>query len=192
MRTCIDWDRPHGRSLSSFQVAHDGGFIPFPLSHAQRATGERVPRAGGGSMTRPGHVDWNEVAQAGGVPKPTRAGRAARRLQSRKPMPKRNEERHADRVAMKFGPQAEACRRLPCVACGHEPTPERPNDPHHEPPDTTDAETVPLCRACHTRRHTVGEVKFWNDLQLHPADVQDAVREYMHSPAAWRGWGSRP
>lgn len=143
-------------------------------------------------MSRPGHVDWTELAQAGGIPKPTRAGKAARRLQARAPMAKRNEERHAERQAVRFGPQAEACRRLPCVSCGHVPAPDHPNDAHHEPPDSTDRETVPLCRACHQRRHNVGEVTFWTDLQLHPADVQEAVRDYMHSPLAWRGWENSP
>lgn len=58
-------------------------------------------------------------------------------------------------------------RQMPCVVCAAPP----PSDPAHvrmglaggmglKGPDKW---TVPLCRRCHERQHTQGEVSFWRD-----------------------------
>jgi hypothetical protein len=57
-----------------------------------------------------------------------------------------------------FGPQAALCRTLPCLVCGA-----YPSDPHHVRSvgaGGRDADTVPLCRGCHTEVHTIGRETF--------------------------------
>jgi hypothetical protein len=76
-----------------------------------------------------------------------------------------------------FGPQSEACRTLPCAVCGVD----GPSDPHHEPLRSlggTDRDTVPLCRACHSRRHRSTAPAFW--LTMDPEDVKFGVRAWMN------------
>ncbi|HEY7770481.1 hypothetical protein, partial [Longimicrobium sp.] len=103
----------------------------------------------------------------------------------------RNDERAAEKRVVKFGPQADACRSLPCIGCGQDATPDCPTDPHHEPQDSTDADTVPLCRACHTRRHAVGPVTFWAELGVDPEEIKQAVRDWMANPCPV-SWGLSP
>ena len=56
-------------------------------------------------------------------------------------------------------------RQMPCCACEALP----PSDPAHirkgsnagmgqKPPDDR---VVPLCRACHSKQHSIGELRFW-------------------------------
>ena len=78
------------------------------------------------------------------------------------PLRKRNAKRAAARLARNFGPQAAWCRACYCQMCGKPP----PCDPHHEPSRSrggSDEDTVPLCRACHRRRHQMGARAFWRD-----------------------------
>lgn len=143
-----------------------------------------TPNNGGAGRVRMGWPDFNDSLA---IPKPTRPGRARKQLVRTASVRRANPQRQAERKAVTRGPQWDACHDLPCVSCGQSPTKERPTEAHHEPPVArggVDADCVPLCPDCHTRRHTVGEVTFWHDLALGPDDVKDAVRAWMASPVA--------
>jgi hypothetical protein len=87
------------------------------------------------------------------MPRPTKP------LARKAPVKRENRKRAGERRAKAFGPQSRFCRTLPCCVCG-----EVPSDPHHEPPRSVgglDADTVPLCRKCHNRRHAQGAARFW-------------------------------
>lgn len=106
-------------------------------------------------------------------------------LPIRKRLAPRNEERHAYRHGITFGAQADACRKMPCAACGMVPRKGEQSDPHHEPPVSLgglDPDTVPLCRACHDRRGNTTAEAFWLAVGLDPEDVKQAVRDWMGSP----------
>lgn len=110
-----------------------------------------------------------------------RAGRLKRsRLKAR------NEGRAAKRREECFGPQADLCRHLTCVACD----PNRSlwtsgmtflhrSEPHHEPTRAAggkDKDTVPLCRAHHDERHRIGRAEFET---RHGVDLQ-AIAKAIH------------
>lgn len=82
-----------------------------------------------------------------------------------------------------FGPQAERCRRSHCCSCLARGLVQKwPTEPHHEPPRgrthaSTDRDTVPLCTACHTERHTKGVDTFWARVGLSWEYVRDRMRE---------------
>lgn len=85
---------------------------------------------------------------------PLRRSRLERRT-GIKPM---NRARLAARHAKAFGAQAARCRHAFCAACGWGPC-----DPHHVIPRSRgglDADTVPLCRVCHSTLHTIGAESF--------------------------------
>jgi hypothetical protein len=80
------------------------------------------------------------------------------------------------RRAAQFGPQAEQCRRLPCCACGGQPS-----EPHHEPPRSVggkDEDTVPLCWYCHRLCHSwkAGRAAWWEMVGVDPSEVKRQVR----------------
>lgn len=86
---------------------------------------------------------------------PLRAKRPIGRRTRLRPV---NQRRRAERQAAAFGEQAERCRCAPCLVCKA-----IPSDPHHEPTRARgglDPDTVPLCRACHERRHRIGKAAF--------------------------------
>ena len=81
-------------------------------------------------------------------------------LRNRRPLARRtairrvNHQRARTRRARDFGPQAALCRTFACVVCWSGPV-----EVHHEPPRSCggrDANTVPLCPACHRERHDIG------------------------------------
>lgn len=142
----------------------------------------RVPKSTG----KLAPVDYTAL----GVPKGTRKKREPigqqGTLKVYKRLAPRNEERHAHQHAQQFGEQAEACRAMPCAACGWTSGPGQRCDPHHEPPVSLgglDADTVPLCRPCHDARHATTDAAFWSAVGLDPEDAKDAVRVWMRSPA---------
>jgi SWIM zinc finger len=123
--------------------------------------------------------------RAAGIPhpKPERREREARRLGRQTQIRARNPERAAESHAEAFGPQADACRALNCCVCGAS----APSEPHHEPPRSVggkDEDAVPLCRACHQRRHTVGFYSFWSAAGIDPETAKDGVRAWMGTGAA--------
>src|SRR6267142_6520378 len=71
-------------------------------------------------------------------------------------------------------------RQLPCVACGKAP----PSDAAHVRTGTDggvgmkpgDRYAVPLCAACHTKQHRVGELTFWSALRFDPLNVALRLR----------------
>lgn len=95
-----------------------------------------------------------------------------------------NRARLAKRRAEAFGRQADLSRYMPCCACRPHSYAKREHilsrmsqgaelqrcgpdhaysEPHHEPPRSRggkDADTVPLCPACHRERHDVGLAEF--------------------------------
>jgi len=77
---------------------------------------------------------------------PLRSGAGPTR---RKPLPRVNRRRRAQRHALQFGPQAALCRRLPCCVPGCH----RRAEPHHDPSRAaggTDQDAGPVCRLHHT------------------------------------------
>jgi hypothetical protein len=78
-------------------------------------------------------------------------------------------------------------RLLPCVACGIRPIQGFASDAAHIRTATdgysggkpSDRYTLPLCRACHTRQHSVGEVTFFAALRIDPLDAASAL--WTHS-----------
>lgn len=130
-------------------------------------------------------TDYDELAAAGGIPKAKgkrkpEQGRTASgsTLRTYAPMKKVNASRRAERHEEDFGPQADACRELPCVRCGALP----PSHPHHDPPRScggSDRDTTPLCAPCHTLRHGLGVTSFWREVGLDPEDVKAAVAEWV-------------
>ena len=74
----------------------------------------------------------------------------------------------------------EFIRSKPCFICG-----QMPAVPHHEglglrgvgmkPPDLW---TVPLCHACHTRRHNKGVKTFWGEMNIERV-ILKFVSEWM-------------
>lgn len=91
-------------------------------------------------------------------------------MRQRKPLPKVNRARLKKRRATQFGPQAKACRLLPCCVCtsravfwhavkvlAANPDADWPrvSDPHHEKTRGAgglDEHTIPLCRDHHIER----------------------------------------
>lgn len=122
-------------------------------------------------------VDWDALASTPGtLPKPKKREKKPKEPKPRKPLKKRNEKRATSAHAEDFAIQAAACRGMPCYACGAP----GPSQPHHEPPRSvggSDADTVPLCIACHARRHAVGARPFWSELGKTPEEAKAHVRE---------------
>src|SRR6516225_3828504 len=66
-------------------------------------------------------------------------------------------------------------RQLPCVACGRA----APSEPAHVRTGTDggvgikpgDRYAVPLCTACHSKQHRIGELSFWSALRIDPLNV---------------------
>jgi hypothetical protein len=66
-------------------------------------------------------------------------------------------------------------RQLPCVACGKA----APSEAAHVRAGTDgglgvkpgDRYAVPLCTACHTKQHRIGELTFWSKLRIDPLNV---------------------
>jgi hypothetical protein len=66
-------------------------------------------------------------------------------------------------------------RQLPCVACGKA----APSEAAHVRTGTDggvavkpgDRYAVPLCAACHTNQHRIGELTFWSALRIDPVNV---------------------
>ena len=66
-------------------------------------------------------------------------------------------------------------RQLPCVACGKA----APSQAAHVRTGTDggvgvkpgDRYAVPLCTACHTKQHRIGELTFWSALRIDPLNV---------------------
>ena len=77
-------------------------------------------------------------------------------MKRKQPLKRKNPARLAALRARQFGVQADLCRKLPCLLCGHPP----PSDPAHvrsRGAGGLDRENViPLCRACHDRQHLQG------------------------------------
>lgn len=102
-----------------------------------------------------------------------------------KPMKKVDRKRRAERHARDFGPQAKACRRLPCCVCSR-----TPSDPHHWPSRGAgghDEDALPFCRRCHDAFHSEGEETFQRkrnlSLAVIKADLQAAMK--AHDCANW-------
>ncbi len=74
-------------------------------------------------------------------------------------------------------------KALPCIACGRS----APCDPAHIRKKTdgymgaqpSDRYTLPLCRTCHTKQHSIGEVTFFAGLRIDPLDAASAL--WTHS-----------
>lgn len=115
---------------------------------------------------------------------PLRRTALARR---RKPLPKLNRRRAAQRRARDFGEQAEFVRTQPCCVCSHMGwVQDSPTDVHHEPPRSCggrDRDTLPLCRGCHRRRHEIGTIWF-SAIKLDWRDVVRRMRDRDAAPAA--------
>lgn len=121
-----------------------------------------------------------------------------------RPLARVNKERAAKRRAECFGPQAELCRQMMCCACslaapsayGHAARirlaggwPIMGSDPHHEPPRSIggkDGDTVPLCRAHHTERHTIGRPAFERKYGVDLRAIAKAIRESVAKAAECR------
>jgi hypothetical protein len=81
--------------------------------------------------------------------------------------PKPNSHRRVQHLAF--------VRQLACVACGKA----APSEAAHVRTGTdggigvkpADRYAVPLCRACHTKQHRVGELTFWSALRIDPLNV---------------------
>lgn len=72
----------------------------------------------------------------------------------RKPLPRSNPKRLAERREAQDGPQAALCRRRPCCLCGR-----RPAVPHHvrtKGAGGLDSDCAPVCLWCHDAIHTQG------------------------------------
>jgi hypothetical protein len=70
-------------------------------------------------------------------------------------------------------------RRLPCLACDADPAGEaahlRINTRAGTGLKPGDRWALPLCHACHTRQHSVGELTFWRELALDPIRIAVAL-----------------
>ena len=83
------------------------------------------------------------------------------------PKPKPNFRRRVQHLAF--------IRLLPCVACGKA----APSEAAHIRTGTDggvgmkpgDRYAIPLCTACHTKQHRVGELTFWSALRFDPVNV---------------------
>jgi hypothetical protein len=83
------------------------------------------------------------------------------------PKPKPNFRRRVQHLAF--------IRLLPCVACGKA----APSEAAHIRTGTDggvgmkpgDRYATPLCTACHTKQHRVGELTFWSALRFDPVNV---------------------
>ena len=96
-----------------------------------------------------------------------------------------------------FGPQADECRRSPCVNCGY-----YPSEPHHDPyrkHGGRDGDTVPLCgprtgvEGCHAMAHRMGREKFWAACRVTLEQAKEKMREQIER--RWSGafldqWGA--
>jgi hypothetical protein len=93
------------------------------------------------------------------------ASRIPRTVMRSKPKP--NLRRPAQHLAF--------VRQLPCVACGKA----APSEAAHVRTATDggigvkpgDRYAVPLCAACHAKRHRIGELTFWSGLRIDPLNV---------------------
>lgn len=102
-----------------------------------------------------------------------------------KPINKVNRARREARNAMAFGPQARACRLMPCAVCG-----KKPSDPAHvvsRGAGGKDSDCAPLCRAHHREQHEVGVATFQARhgiaLDVVAADLAAAIKQ--HECAGW-------
>lgn len=101
-------------------------------------------------------------------------------------MKKVNRKRKAARMERDFGPQAKACRRMPCCVCSR-----RPADPHHWPTRGAggrDSDASPLCRRCHDEFHAAGSAEEFArrkgvNVDLVAAEIAKAMKEHVCS--AW-------
>ena len=95
-----------------------------------------------------------------------------------------NRERMKRVRAVQFGPQAEACRRSSCYACGSP----GPCDPHHLKSRATggkDRDCVPLCRGpygCHALFHEKGRKRFEEMMGIN----LDYALAWMRDSAEWK------
>lgn len=136
-----------------------------------------------------GSVDWDELSQVpGSLPKPRSKrdkskGRkvSGSSLTTYAKLTPVNRERRDERHDVAYGPQAAACRLLRvCCACGKVGD----TDPHHvtsRGAGGDDSCTVPLCRRCHTRVHAAGQVTFWREVGIDPADVILGIQAWMQA-----------
>jgi hypothetical protein len=83
-----------------------------------------------------------------------------------------------------------AIRRCPCLSCdndsGSEAAHLRLNHRGATSLKPGDRWTLPLCRECHERQHTIGEVTFWRGLDLDPVGVAVALFAKSGDLAAMR------
>lgn len=97
----------------------------------------------------------------------------------RKGLPRVNRERQARRTPIRFGEQAERCRREPCACCGLRGQ----SQPHHWPTVAaggTDRDTAPLCPACHDAFHLAGSPEAF--LASHGCDLYAAIEAMRRKP----------
>lgn len=83
-----------------------------------------------------------------------------------------------------------AIRQCPCLGCGEDPAGiaahvRMPSAAHNKGAAGTgrkpsDKWTVPLCRACHDKQHSYGEITFWFHVDLSPFLICE--RLYSASP----------
>lgn len=144
--------------------------------------------------------DYDDLAAAGGIPKAKgkrkpEDGRtsAGSTLKSYAPMKKVNRERLAERRADQFGVQAQACRDIGiCCHCGVQGV----TVPHHHMSCAAggeDCDTLPLLIVCHSRVHTIGPRRFWEESGISPEDALYAMREWVAAgcPQNALPWGKR-
>lgn len=108
------------------------------------------------------------------------------------PLPPVNPERRARDREVQDGPQSALARVMPCCSCGAQPSPDGQSDPDHvttRGARGTDADAVPLCRECHIRRHTIGVLTFWREVEARTGRGVDVVLSDMRARVAR---GDRP
>jgi hypothetical protein len=126
-----------------------------------------------------GRIDYE------GLPfgKPKRGDRPRKGLERRTRIAPVNTERQAARHEDIYGRQFKACASLPCIGCGKVGR----STGHHEPDVSIggrDEHTVPVCwgyaGSCHDRLHE-DPLGWWREVDLDPAVIQQAVRDWMAS-----------
>jgi hypothetical protein len=93
-------------------------------------------------------------------------------LSRRTAMRKVRHDRIRARRAAAFGPQAELCKQMRCLACGA-----WPSDAHHHPSRAAggkDRDCIPLCREHHMLVHAIGTREFYKRTRV------DVVAEVQH------------